>query len=129
MGRENEREIFRQETDASVSVRHRRSGLVSNAGRGVLLVRYSDVLGLQSQAPFVGVYPIPNDIKGLGLFSVRNRPSPSLICFRRFASHAFPRMVIPVSVSVCLTTWRSVRLVTRSPFADAEALARCPRDR
>jgi hypothetical protein len=46
----------------------------------------------------VGVLPVPNTIKGRGLFSnVRGRPPPSLLdlpqtlCFSRFASDVYPR--------------------------------------
>ena len=100
----------------TASVRHCRSRFLGNTGRETLLVRYSGVLGFNvgAQHPFVGTHSIPNDIKGLGSFFVRGRPSPSLICFRRFTSHALlrARVFIPVSVSVCLVTWGSCRLVT-----------------
>lgn len=55
--------------------------------------------GGQRQPLFVDVHSVPNDIKSLGLFSVRDRHS--LLDSLPSTSHALPLIFVCVPVSAC----------------------------
>ena len=95
----HDREFFREEglNGIPASVRHRRVDAVfANPIFGLAFF----LGGRVTSALFVGIHPIPNTIKGRGQFSIKDRPSPSSICSRRFSHRALPAAFIRVSVPV-----------------------------
>ena len=67
--------------------------------------------GRATSALLVGVHLTPNTIRGRGQLSVRDRPSPSSICFR-FSHRALPGAFVRISVPAPrhLESWSTVRM-------------------